>query len=37
MKVIEALEEILDLLKTGRIQVAREKLNALIVALRAHA
>lgn len=37
MKVIEALEEILDLMTRGRIMVAREKLYALIVALRAQA
>lgn len=37
MKVIEVLEEILDLLKSGRIQLARDKLNKLIMALRAQA
>lgn len=35
MKVIEALEEILELIKVGRIHMAREKLNALVLALRA--
>lgn len=35
MKVIEALEEILDLITSGRIMVARQKLAALITALRA--
>lgn len=37
MKVIEALEEILELMKSGRIQMARDKLNALINALRMQA